>query len=108
MLRPESKTFDQIDVCSAVDKDRAISRNAGTREPLQACVHELFSAQATRTPEKTAIISWDATLNYAELDVMSSRLAGHLIGLGAGPETYVPFCIEKSTLAVVSMLAILK
>ncbi|KAE8821979.1 hypothetical protein PTNB85_10584 [Pyrenophora teres f. teres] len=47
-------------------------------------------------------------MTYGELDVLSGRLAGHLVELGVGPEDIVPLCFEKSMWTVVAMLAVLK
>ena len=52
--------------------------------------------------------SWDRTLSYGELDSLSSRLAGLLAVEGVGPESIVPLLFEKSSWAVVSMLAVMK
>jgi amino acid adenylation domain-containing protein/FkbM family methyltransferase len=71
-------------------------------------LHELFAAQAVRTPDAPAVLSEDETVTYAELDARSNRLA-HLLGrLGAGPETRIAVCLERSVEMVVALLAILK
>ena len=43
--------------------------------------------------------------SYAELDAASSRLAGYLIGLGAGPEQVVAIAVPRSAEMVVAVLA---
>ena len=61
--------------------------------PRERCVHELFEAQAARTPD--ARRRWSATgetLTYAELDARANRLAHHLRALGVGPEARVGVC----------------
>jgi len=76
--------------------------------PDDACVQELFSAQAARTPEKTAVVFGDQTLSYAELDARSNQLARSLIRRGVGPEVPVPLLVERSLEMVVGVLGILK
>ncbi|HEV2733742.1 MAG TPA: condensation domain-containing protein, partial [Longimicrobiaceae bacterium] len=71
-------------------------------------VHELFAAQAARTPEAVALRSGERTLTYAELERGSSRLAQHLRGLGVGPEARVGICLERSPEMVVAVLATLQ
>ena len=42
--------------------------------PAGTCVHELFDAQAARTPDAVAAVFEDQELTYAELDRRSNRL----------------------------------
>ena len=50
----------------------------------------------------------DATLSYRELDTRSNQLAHHLRTLGAGPETIVGLCVERSFDMVIALIGILK
>ncbi|MBV9773367.1 MAG: amino acid adenylation domain-containing protein, partial [Gemmatimonadetes bacterium] len=76
--------------------------------PARRCVHELFAEQAARTPDAAALVFGDRTLTYAELERESDRLARHLRRLGAGPETRVGICMERSSELVVGILGTLK
>ncbi|KAK0630903.1 hypothetical protein B0T17DRAFT_234637 [Bombardia bombarda] len=69
----------------------------------------VVATQAQNFPKRPAICSWDGELTYLGLDVLSARLANHLIGHhGVGPEVLVPIYMEKSLWFVVSVLGILK
>ncbi|HEU0076107.1 MAG TPA: amino acid adenylation domain-containing protein, partial [Longimicrobiaceae bacterium] len=74
----------------------------------EECVHELFAAQAARTPDAPAVSFAGETLTYAGLDRRSNRLAHALRTLGVGPEVTTALCLERSPDMVVAMLAILK
>ncbi|HEV2150063.1 MAG TPA: amino acid adenylation domain-containing protein [Longimicrobiaceae bacterium] len=76
--------------------------------PADRCVHQLFEAQAGRTPEAVALVHGDRSLTYRELDGWADRLAHHLAGLGVGPEVRVGLCLEPGLEMVVSLFAILK
>ncbi|HEU4452404.1 MAG TPA: condensation domain-containing protein, partial [Longimicrobium sp.] len=76
--------------------------------PADRCIHQLFEAQAARTPDAAALVFEDETLTYAELDARANRLAHRLAGLGAGPEARVGICVDRSAQMVVAMLAVLK
>jgi amino acid adenylation domain-containing protein/non-ribosomal peptide synthase protein (TIGR01720 family) len=73
-----------------------------------ACVHELFVAQASRTPDAVAAVAGAAHLTYRALDARSNQLARYLRSLGVGPDTLVGLCIGRSLDAVVGILGILK
>ncbi|HYG61231.1 MAG TPA: amino acid adenylation domain-containing protein, partial [Thermoanaerobaculia bacterium] len=73
----------------------------------RACLHELFAAQARRTPEAVALVVGERELRYRELREAADRLAAHLRDAGVGPETVVGLCLERSTEMVVAVLAIL-
>jgi amino acid adenylation domain-containing protein len=76
--------------------------------PADLCVHQLFQAQAARTPESLAVISDDEQLTYAELDAQSDELARYLRELGVAPEVAVGVCLPRSAGMVVALLGILK
>jgi amino acid adenylation domain-containing protein len=74
-------------------------------------VHELFAAQARRTPHAVALASGAADteeIPYAELDRRANRLARRLATLGVGAEVRVGLCLDRSLDRVVATLAILK
>ncbi|HEX2092759.1 MAG TPA: amino acid adenylation domain-containing protein, partial [Longimicrobiaceae bacterium] len=73
-----------------------------------ACVHELVSAQAARTPGAAAVVFRGETLSYAELEARANHLAHHLRRLGVGLETRVGVCLERTPELVVALLAVLK
>ncbi|WP_338927442.1 amino acid adenylation domain-containing protein (plasmid) [Mycetohabitans endofungorum] len=83
--------------------------NATQRDyPAHLCIHQLFEAQVTRTPEATALVYEAQTLSYAQLNAQANRLAHQLIELGVGPDARVALCAQRSPETVVGMLATLK
>ncbi|HEU4884412.1 MAG TPA: amino acid adenylation domain-containing protein [Longimicrobium sp.] len=76
--------------------------------PADACVHQLFEAQAARTPGAEAVVWEGESLTYAELNARANRLAHHLRARGVGPDVPVGICVERSLELVVSLLALLK
>ncbi|HEU4556897.1 MAG TPA: amino acid adenylation domain-containing protein, partial [Longimicrobium sp.] len=76
--------------------------------PAGACIHELFEAQAARTPGAVAVRFEEESLTYAELNARANQLAHHLRGLGVGAEVRVGVLMERSLEMVVSLLAVLK
>ncbi|HSF43044.1 MAG TPA: non-ribosomal peptide synthase/polyketide synthase [Thermoanaerobaculia bacterium] len=74
----------------------------GTR-PGAVC--EWFEKQAGERPGQTALVFEGETLTYRELNARANRLARRLRSLGAGPETRVALCLERSLDVVVAILA---
>ncbi len=76
--------------------------------PPAASLVSLFEAQATRTPEATALIAGVKRLSYRELNERANKMAHHLRTLGVGPEVLVGLCVERSERMLVGILGILK
>ncbi|MFL5538259.1 MAG: condensation domain-containing protein, partial [Longimicrobiaceae bacterium] len=76
--------------------------------PADRCIHQLFEAQAARTPGAVAVRFEEESLTYRELNARANRLAHHLRGHGVGPEVRVGVLMERGVEMVVSLLAVLK
>ena len=76
--------------------------------PQDKCLHELFEAQAERTPTTVAVTYEDEQLTYAELNLRANQLAHHLRASGIGTESVVGIFMERSLEMVVGLLGILK
>ncbi|RAO07936.1 non-ribosomal peptide synthetase [Micromonospora noduli] len=72
------------------------------------CLHELFEAQARRTPDAVAVVFEGERLTYRELDERANQMAWALQARGVGPEVIVGVCLYRSTDSVVALLAVLK
>ena len=72
------------------------------------CIHQLYEAQAARTPEATALVFEERQISYGELNRLANGLAWRLRALGVGPEVIIGLCAERSPEMVVGMLGILK
>ncbi len=76
--------------------------------PQEQCIHELFEAQAERTPEAIAIVFEKEQLTYRELNSRANQLAHYLRKRGVGVEVPVGICMHRSTEMVIGLLGILK
>ncbi|WP_395807785.1 amino acid adenylation domain-containing protein [Archangium minus] len=90
------------------EREQVLSTFNDTERPFdtEANLASLFEAQVARTPDAPAVVAPEGTLTFRELHARASRLAEHLAAAGAGPETVVGLCLERSLDAVVSLLAI--
>ncbi|CDZ90793.1 non-ribosomal peptide synthetase [Rhodococcus ruber] len=67
---------------------------------------DLFTRQAQRTPEATALVTGTETLTFGQVHARAGRLARYLIGRGVGPETVVALMLPRGTDAIVAALAV--
>ncbi len=76
--------------------------------PVGECIHDLFEAQAARTPDAEAVVAGERRLTYAELNRRADRLARRLRDMGVGPEVLVGLYLERTPDLLVGVLAVLK
>ncbi|RKH43882.1 amino acid adenylation domain-containing protein [Corallococcus sp. AB050B] len=79
-----------------------------TEYPPARDVVQRFESHVDRTPDAPAVAFEGRHYTYRELDARASRLAHHLRGLGAGPESRVGLYLERSLDTLVGVLGILK
>jgi amino acid adenylation domain-containing protein len=76
--------------------------------PRDLLIHELFAAQAERTPRATAVVFEQQSRNYAELNHRSDQIARQLRQSGVGSGARVGICMERSLDMVAGLLGVLK
>jgi amino acid adenylation domain-containing protein len=82
--------------------------NTALAYPRNTYIHTLFEEQVARTPDSTALIFNDSELSYAGLNRLADTLAATLRAHGAGPDTFVAICADRSLEMVVGIMAVLK
>ncbi|HKR14768.1 MAG TPA: amino acid adenylation domain-containing protein, partial [Pyrinomonadaceae bacterium] len=75
---------------------------------IDRCVHELFEAQAARTPQSVAVVFENERLTYAELNSKANQVAAWLQEKGVRPETRIALCLDRSLEMIVALFGILK
>ncbi|HEU4883028.1 MAG TPA: condensation domain-containing protein, partial [Longimicrobium sp.] len=110
MAADDRQAVDTLPLLPQAERRRVLEEwsATGAADPSAQCIHELFEAQARRTPQAVALVHADEALTYAELDARANRLAHHLRRQGVGPEARVGVCLEWSPDLVVALLATLK
>ena len=98
-----------LEILDADERQRLLFRLNETRSDDEAKhVHRLFEEQVKRAPQAVAAVFEGQRLTYAGLNSRANQLARHLRRLGAGPETLVGICMERSPEMLAGMLGILK
>jgi amino acid adenylation domain-containing protein/non-ribosomal peptide synthase protein (TIGR01720 family) len=102
-------TVGELDALTSGSLQQVMEWNAQLPPPVRRCLHDLVQEQALLRPRSAkAVDGWDGTFTYQEFDEVTNQLALHLQSMGVSTETFVPILFEKSSWAIVSMIAIMK
>ena len=105
----EDQPIGELGLLRGAERDRLLHDWQGPARDIPADgVAELVGARAAETPDALAVSDGVTRLTYAELDARSSRLARHLIELGAGPERFVALALPRTAGTLVALIAVLK
>lgn len=116
--------FDQLNILLETEQKELVETwNDTSRDyPLDKCVHQLFEAQAERSPHAIAVVFKEAqkheqsSLTYRELNQHANQLAHYLRSaklsrsesLGVKPDMPIGICVERTLEMAIAVLAVLK
>ena len=105
-----NRPISEIPMLPAAERHRLLVEWNDTQRayPENRCIHELFEAQAERTPDRIAVVFGDESLTYRELAERVERLAMRLQRHGVRRNVPVGIRLERSLNLLVSILAVLK
>ena len=109
VLDPGRRVID-IPILDPAEVERVIVGFNPPPEPFsdKLAIHQLFQAQAVRSPGAIALVEPGRSWTYGELDARSDGLARKLVELGVGPETLVGLCVDRSMAMAEGIWGILK
>lgn len=110
IVEDSAKTIKDISIVPKKEVEKVVYEFNDTyvKYPREKCVHELFSEQAKRTPDKIALVFEEKKFTYRQLDEMSNSLGHFLREKGIKPNDVVPIIAKRSWHIIVAMLGILK
>jgi non-ribosomal peptide synthetase component F len=108
LANPGARVSELLMLTEAERRLLAELNETGQPFPHDRCAHELFEAQAARTPDAPAVVFQEWSVSYRELNERANRLARHLRALGVGPEVLVGVLLERSWEMVAGLLGVLK
>ncbi len=71
-------------------------------------VIEIFTNQAKKTPDNTAIVFGNEKLSYQDLDIYSNQLANYLLQKGVQSNSLIPICLDRSIEMIIAILGVVK
>ncbi len=109
-LASPGSPLSELPLLTAAELGQVVTEWNDTRHafPARLRLHEMFEAQARRTPEAVAVVFEGEELSYADLNARANRLAHGLRRRDVGPGVRVGLCLERSPELVVGLLGVLK
>jgi amino acid adenylation domain-containing protein len=106
---PEQPLAD-LPLIDEAERDRLMNvwNSESVEVPRQTCLHQLFEAQAAKTPDAIAAEFRGEHLTYRELDERANQLANYLQKQGVGRECLVGICVARSLAMLVAIYGVLK
>jgi tyrocidine synthetase III len=100
----------EIDILTGEEKQKLLHEfnNTYVEYPGDKTVHELFEAQAGKTPDNIAVVYGDKQLSYNTLNEKANQLASVLRAKGVGPDSIVGIMVERSLEMIIGIMGILK
>ncbi|CAI0645448.1 unnamed protein product [Colletotrichum noveboracense] len=104
-----SAVVDDVMTISREEASLIETWNSNSINPVEACVHHLIEKQVQAQPDRPAVVSHDASLSYAELDLWANQIAHQITSTDlVKTGEFVGLCLDKSARAVPAMIAVLK
>jgi amino acid adenylation domain-containing protein len=108
VLENPGATLSELPLLTAEETRLMEQWNCTLRPVPHATVSQMFEDRAAQNPRAVAVECNGVWLTYRELNQKANRLARRLREAGAGPDTLVGLCVERSCDMVVALMAILK
>lgn len=108
VARPQARLH-ELPLIDEAERLLLLADGSGVRAEYPRCgVNDLFEKQAARRRGAVALEWKGGQLSYQELDQQANQLAWGLRRQGAGPNTVVGICLDRSPNLIVAMLGVLK
>ena len=109
MAAEPARAISDLELLTAAETEQVLRLwNAEAPMPPAESIEQAIGRQATSNADAIAVTCAGARLSYRQLNGRANQLARYLKELGAGPESAVGVCMERSLDQVVALLAILK
>nr|AET79199.1 lysergyl peptide synthetase subunit 3 [Claviceps paspali] len=105
---PQQQLIREVQTFSQLDSDKLSKWNATPPVASDVCLQYLVQRQCDLRPDSPAVIAWDGSFTYRQLDILSSSLAERLRAAGVGPDVFVTICAARCRWVPVAMLGIAK
>ncbi|KAH8810602.1 hypothetical protein F5884DRAFT_698551 [Xylogone sp. PMI_703] len=109
IISAPKQSIAKLDIIGDYDIQRLHGWNREKHIPVEKTVHSLIEMNAQVNPDALAVVGFEGSFTYKDLDAHASCLAAYLVKeKHIGPGSNVPLCFEKSAWTIVAILAVLK
>ncbi|KAI8170573.1 Nonribosomal peptide synthetase [Colletotrichum sp. SAR 10_70] len=106
---PHDTLLGEVNVLGLLNRERLESWSPRYISAVERCVHDYVDEHAGKTPWKEAVVATEGpNFTYSQLSTFSEGLAKHLMNSGIKKGDIIPILFEKSSFAVLAIVAILK
>ena len=96
MVEQPEQPVTELSLLTEAELSQLLKWNHTAADYPQKFVHELFEEHAAKTPSAFAVDFEGQQLTYEQLNRRANQLGRHLKKLGAGPDTRVGICMERT------------
>ncbi len=106
----EKSYIKDVEAMSAQEKQTLLIdfNDTAVEYPKNNCVYNLFEEQATKNPDKIAVVFKNIKLSYSEILYLVEEYAGKLNSLGVKENDTVAIHLDRSHKLIIFQLAVLK
>jgi amino acid adenylation domain-containing protein len=108
LVQDDARQLARLELLGPQDREQLAGFNHTPQSYPDGCIHELFEAQAARTPDAVALEYEGQQLSYGQLEARANQLARHLKKMGVGADQRVAIALPRSLELVVALLGTLK
>jgi len=108
VLAPDAPQMSLSMLTPAEERRILVHCNQTPEQDTSRTVVDLFRHAARQWPQRTALACEEASLTYAQLDLLTDNLAACLAAQGAGPEQIVGLLLPRRTEFVLAAMAVMK
>ncbi len=111
MVHAPATPVADISLLTESERDQLLVRWNQTNKNFAGatCLHQLFEAQAARTPERKALVNHDGkSFTYREFDERANQVAHYLSTIGVSKGSLVALCLDRGIEMVEWIVGVLK
>ncbi len=109
-IRSEEKPIWKLELLTEEEKHLVLTKFHHQTAPYQAeeTIHSLFEKRVEENPDRTAVVAFDATLTYGQLNEQANKIANGLLKKGIQKNNIVAIAVSRKSYLFAAMLGVLK
>src|SRR3954471_22894359 len=97
-----------VETIDATDELTRLGDGGPVPDGGRIVAHERFEEVARRSPGRTAVVYYDESLTYGQLDARANAMAAQLRSVGVDRERVVGICLPRRLDVLIAILAVMK